>query len=207
MNSKIIHFFCCYWSHSTLISFSMHSLYRMNWFYFVWFWQPCLLCNEMWCGGRLTVSINTGQSADCWGQMKVFISSGAQRSLRHDSQCLRPGIACCNLRCSGAITLSLTLIQQFIYWCACIRAEVSFLQGGGQNMQLPSASATSIVSQETSHMPWFIGGKPDEACFFALHDSTYGTPRRVQIHDASNAKKTKQDATYCNPLQAKATGF
>lgn len=68
---------------------------------------------------------------------------------------------------SRAITLSLTLIQQFIYWCACIRAEVSFLRGGGQNNRLPSASATSIVSQETSHVTWFIGGKPDEAWFFA----------------------------------------
>lgn len=69
---------------------------------------------------------------------------------------------------SHAITLSLTLIQQFIYWCACIRAEVSFLRWGGQNNCLPSTSATSIVSQETSHVTWFIGGKPDEACFFAL---------------------------------------
>lgn len=69
---------------------------------------------------------------------------------------------------SHAITLSLTLIQQFIYWCACIRAEVSFLQRGGQNNCLPSTSATSIVSQETSHVTWLIGGKPDEACFFAL---------------------------------------
>lgn len=68
---------------------------------------------------------------------------------------------------SRAITLSLTLIQQFIYWCACIQAEVSFLRGGGQNNRLPSASATSIVSQETSHVTWFIGGKPDEAWFFA----------------------------------------
>ena len=66
---------------------------------------------------------------------------------------------------SRAITLSLTLIQQFIYWFACIRAEVSFLWGGGgrQNNCLPSASATSIVSQETSHVTWFTGGKPDEA--------------------------------------------
>ena len=63
---------------------------------------------------------------------------------------------------SCAITLSLTLIQQFIYWCACIRAEVSFLQGEGQNNCLPSASATSIVSQETSHVTWFIGRRPDE---------------------------------------------
>lgn len=69
---------------------------------------------------------------------------------------------------SRAITLSLTLIQQFIYWCACIWAEVSFLRGGGQNNCLPSASATSIVSQETNHVTWFIGGKPDEAWFFAL---------------------------------------
>lgn len=78
---------------------------------------------------------------------------------------------------SRAITLSLTLIQQFIYWCACIRAEVSFLQGGGQNNRLPSASATSIVSQETSHVTWFIGGKPDEAwhiekCLSAMSDDT-----------------------------------
>lgn len=62
-----------------------------------------------------------------------------------------------------AISLSLTLIQQFIYCHACIRAEVSFLQlkWGGQ-----SAIATSIVSQETSHVTWFSRGKPDEAwCF------------------------------------------
>lgn len=74
---------------------------------------------------------------------------------------------------SRAITLSLTLIQQFIYCQACIRAEVSFLQrggggrGGGGNC-LQSARVTSIVSQETSHVTWFSGGKPDEAsCFFA----------------------------------------
>ncbi len=33
--------------HSTLISFSTRSPCRINWFHFVWLWQPCLLCNEM----------------------------------------------------------------------------------------------------------------------------------------------------------------
>lgn len=64
---------------------------------------------------------------------------------------------------SRAITLSLTLIQQFIYCHACIRAEVSFLQrgggvgGGGKCLQ--SARVTSIVSQETSHVTLFSRGK------------------------------------------------
>lgn len=93
---------------------------------------------------------------------------------------------------SHAITLSLTLIQQFIYWCACIRAEVSFLRWGGQNNCLPSTSATSIVSQETSHVTWFIGGKPDEACFFlwwhtekcltALSDATESSWNELVLH-------------------------
>ena len=137
----------------------------MNWFHFVWFWQPCLLCNEMWCGGGLTVSINAGQSADCRGQMKVFISSGAQRSLRHDSQCLHPGIACCNLRCLPC-HYSITDTDSAIYILVCMhtgRGELLMGRGGRQNNCLPSASATSIVSQETSHVTWFIGGKPDEA--------------------------------------------
>lgn len=77
---------------------------------------------------------------------------------------------------SRAITLTLTLIQQFIYWCACIRAEVSFLWGGGQNNRLPSASATSIVSQETSHVTWFTGGKPDETWFFSLMMAHWKVP-------------------------------
>lgn len=72
---------------------------------------------------------------------------------------------------SRAITLSLTLIQQFIYWCACIRAEVSFLRGGANN-RLPSASATSIVSQETTHVTWFIGGNPEEAWFLCSYDKS-----------------------------------
>lgn len=41
---------------------------------------------------------------------------------------------------SRAITLSLTLIQQFIYCHACIRAEVSFLQRGGGRRQVPAIS-------------------------------------------------------------------
>lgn len=36
------------------------------------------------------------------------------------------------------------------------------MEGG----QLVSASATSIVSQETSHVTWFSGGKPVEAWYF-----------------------------------------
>lgn len=139
----------------------------MNWFHFVWFWQPCLLCNEMWCGEGLTVSINAGQSADCRGQMKVFISSGAQRSLRHDSQCLRPGIACGNLRCLPC-HYSITDTDSAIYILVCMHTgRGELLSGrGGHNKRLPSARATSIVSQETSHGTWFIGGEPDEAWFF-----------------------------------------
>lgn len=78
VNSEIIHCLC-YRPSAAVRSFHLaaHSLHGMNWFHFVCLWQPCLLCNEMWCGEGLTVSINAGQSADCRGQMKVFISSGA----------------------------------------------------------------------------------------------------------------------------------
>lgn len=138
-NSEIIQYICCPEPHSTLISFSMHSLYRMNWFHFVWFWQPCLLCNEMWCGGGLTVSINAGQSADCRGQMKVFISSGAQRSLRHDSQCLRPGIACCNLRCFPC-HYSITDTDSAIYILVCMHTGRGELLTGRGTKQPPAIS-------------------------------------------------------------------
>lgn len=67
-----------------------------------------------------------------------------------------------------AITLSLTLIQQFIYWSACIWAEVIFLWGGVQNNCLLSPSATSVVNQETSHVTGSTGGNPDEPCVFYL---------------------------------------
>lgn len=70
---------------------------------------------------------------------------------------------------SRAITLSLTLIQQFIYCHACIRAEVSFLQrGGGAGKCLQSARVTSIVSQETSHVTLFSRGKQMKHRVFSL---------------------------------------
>lgn len=67
---------------------------------------------------------------------------------------------------SHAITLSLTLIQQFIYWWHAYRQRCASRGdwGGGQNNCLPSASATSIVSQETNHALGSL--KPDEVCFF-----------------------------------------
>lgn len=67
---------------------------------------------------------------------------------------------------SHAITLSLTLIQQFIYWWHAYgqRCASRSNWGGGQNNRLPSASATSIVSQETNHALGPL--KPDEVCFF-----------------------------------------
>lgn len=166
-NPDIIHYLCCKQTPRMLISFSMHSLYRINWFHFVWFWQPCLLCNEMWCGEGLTVSINAGQSADCRGQMKVFISSGAQRSLRHDSQCLHHGIACCNLRCLPR-HYSITDTDSAIYILVCMhtgRGDL-LIGGGGQNNCLTSRGATSIVSQETSHVTVFVQEELDEPCFF-----------------------------------------
>lgn len=78
-----------------------------------------------------------------------------------------PGTLAVIYDASSAITLSLTLIQQFIYWFACTRAEVSLLQGGDKNNRLPSVGATSIVSQETSRTSWFTGGKPHEAWHIA----------------------------------------
>lgn len=46
------------------------------------------------------------------------------------------------------------------------RGELLTACGGGEGSCLQSASATSIVSQETSHVTCFSGGKPDEAwCF------------------------------------------
>lgn len=138
MNSEIIHFPRSHRSPpSAFISFSLRPVYGMNWFHFVWFWQPCLLCNEMWCGRGLTVSINAGQSADCRGQMKVFISSGAQRSLRHDSQCLRHGIARRNLWCFPC-HYSITDTDSAIYILPCMHTgRGELLTRGGCNQLVP----------------------------------------------------------------------
>lgn len=46
------------------------------------------------------------------------------------------------------------------------RGELLTVKGGVEGGQLVSASATSIVSQETSHVTWFSGGKPVEAWYF-----------------------------------------
>jgi len=102
---------------------------------------------------------------------------------------------------SRAITLSLTLIQQFIYWCACIWAEVSFLQGGGHNKRLPSASATSIVSQETSHVTWFIGGNPDEAWFLL----TWWHMEKC-LSDATESSRNERQQCYIIVTCAEAGG-
>lgn len=60
----------CHQTHSTLISFKMHWPCRINWFHFMWVWQPCLLCSEMQCSSQLTVSINMGQHTDCWARWR-----------------------------------------------------------------------------------------------------------------------------------------
>lgn len=135
MNSEIIHSLLLPQPCSTFISFSLRLAHGMNWFHFVWFWQPCLLCNEMWCGRGLTVSINAGQSADCRARWRYSLA--LERSAHSDttaSVCAAGSLAVI-YDASRTISLSLTLIQQFIYCHACIRAEVSFLQpsqGGGR---------------------------------------------------------------------------
>lgn len=109
------------------------------------------------------------------------------------SVCTSPSLAVI-YDASRAITLSLTLIQQFIYWCACIWAEVIFLWGGIQNI----TRTASIVSQETIHVTWFSEGTPDEPCILFFF-----TKYLCSQSDRTETCRAEQLSHFmCTPAQA-----
>lgn len=140
MNSEIIHFprshrsppvrsfhlayaLCTGWIDFTLFGFDNHVYCAMKCGVAEGWQYPSTRGNLLTAGARWRYSLAQERSAH--SDTTASVCATGSLAVIYDA--------------SRAITLSLTLIQQFIYCHACIRAEVSFLLGGwgGCNQLVP----------------------------------------------------------------------
>lgn len=138
MNSEIIHFprshrsppvrsfhlayaLCTGWIDFTLFGFDNHVYCAMKCGVAEGWQYPSTRGNLLTAGARWRYSLAQERSAH--SDTTASVCAMGSLAVIYDA--------------SRAITLSLTLIQQFIYCHACIRAEVSFLWGGGCNQLVP----------------------------------------------------------------------